>query len=360
MGATVPRSHRQFLVRCTEDLLKHGFVTEERGEEMNFCDRPCGQLGDLDAMSVPVIRAPLSLNPGTSPASKALTGIDEHGVAARVSERPTFLCSAVASFGSRDLRLSLARAQDNVTMGIGDTEADASVAHMFHLCTSGSLDLHGEVRDVAGLRLFVLAFFDVAPRALRVALVDLTSRRAFQLVVVDAAEGPAAEPNPTEVSEREEFLNAYLGSYVAMAKAATSTSIGSPVSSPVHSLPASGTTKERRLLHRLTRNLPTGQPIVLSIVREILSDASLRFCVLMYHPVTAREKSACLVNPMLDKVLGACDLGASTTASVEAVDAASKEVVAQILPLIYVHPDGDDVEIKPAPQTRRTQIDGQR
>merc|ERR1712157_351476 len=84
--------------------------------------------------------------------------------------------------------------------------------------------------------------------------------------------------------------------------------------------------KDRQLIHRSMRKLPSGQPVVLTIVRELLPDASIRFRILMYHPVTAREIFLVLVNPLLDKVLGACGLGNSRTATVEAVDEAKKEV----------------------------------
>jgi hypothetical protein len=109
------------------------------------------------------------------------------------------------------------------------------------------------------------------------------------------------------------------------------------------------------LIHRETRKLPSGQPVVLSLVREILPDRSVRFRVLMFHPMTSREMKLVLVNPLLDKILQKSGLGDSRTATAEEVDEARPQVAALILGCVYVHPDGAELEFREvqAPETAR-------
>lgn len=95
---------------------------------------------------------------------------------------------------------------------------------------------------------------------------------------------------------------------------------------------------------------------MLTVLRELLADgprSPVRFRVRMYHPVTSRESSIFLQNPLLDQVLSACDLGNSKTARAETVDAKSKDLAARIIACVYIHPDGKEIEFRgevPAPQ----------
>eukprot|EP00425_Heterocapsa_triquetra_P033843 CAMPEP_0195122570 /NCGR_PEP_ID=MMETSP0448-20130528/126709_1 /TAXON_ID=66468 /ORGANISM="Heterocapsa triquestra, Strain CCMP 448" /LENGTH=132 /DNA_ID=CAMNT_0040160065 /DNA_START=1 /DNA_END=395 /DNA_ORIENTATION=+ len=119
---------------------------------------------------------------------------------------------------------------------------------------------------------------------------------------------------------------------------------GSRPSSSLGTAPAAN--QVMKLIHRSTRTLPSGQPVVLSIVREAVPDSYLHMRVLLYHPLTACEQYVHIETRLLDKVLRVCGLGDSKTVTAEAVDASAKEVAAKLLPCVYVHPEGTEVEIR--------------
>jgi hypothetical protein len=215
-----------------------------------------------------------------------------------------------------------------------------------------------EVHDVGGSRLLIIAFMDARPSALRVAVVDVDTEHTFQLVAItqpciqlESSIGATTSNCPSaaqqKLAARETLLFAYEMAYTGrqavpvhpMAKtvagaAMTATSLPARAPQPL------------RLLHRETRHLPSGQPVALSVVRELLSDDSVRFRVLMYHPVTAQEIQLLLVNPLLDQALMACHLATSREVTPEAIDSAGKEVANRILSLLHVHPDGQGMEFR--------------
>jgi len=258
-------------------------------------------------------------------------------------------CSASFDAGPRRFRVTLTRARSAADFTLGIKRADGSGMHLVHLCdhTGGSgsmrnprLGLYGEVHDIGDAKLFVIALLDVEPCALRIALVEPQSQRVFQLVVLDAEVGPSAVPFPDASPARGEVLQTYSSSFAL------------PPLTPVVTKSATAgleanAKKASRIIHRVTRRLPSGQPVLISVVREMLPDKSIRFRVLMYHPVTAREMQLVLASPFPDRILAACGLGTSRTVTAEAVDAARNEVSAQILPFVFVHPDGAEIEFHP-------------
>merc|ERR1712190_45163 len=146
-----------------------------------------------------------------------------------------------------------------------------------------------------------------------VAVIEPVSQRTFQFSVLDSCDGLGALAFPEFKSAREEVLGAYLSGFVAppMTPIASKASASSPATGS-----ASKGAKASRLIHRATRKLPSGQPVLLSVVRELLTDRSLRFRVLMYHPVTARESHLVVAGPFVDRILGDCHLGDSRTATI--------------------------------------------
>jgi len=365
--AMMPSSQRKLFMRCAEELLRYGAVGEMGFGANGFAERPCGNLGELDDVSVPVLRAALELRPSVVEAVDTGEGVD--GKSPDIHQA-VHICSASFVLESKTFRLSLTRAQDkgDFTLGIG--EAETGAMHLLHFsdCVGGGssvdgamappLGIHGEVRDVGGIKLMLLAHLDIAPRALRIAVVEPLQRRAFQFVVLDSkGEDDLVLPFPLDSPARQELLAAHLGGFGSeplQGQAALSAS--TPGSSrPPTSGQQQVRIKENKLIHRELRKLPSGQPVLLSVVRELPPDGILRFRVIMYHPLTSQEMFLLLVNPLLDRVLAACGLGSSLTVPLEAVDAASKEVAAQILPFVYVHPDGAEIELRAAPASQQQQ-----
>merc|ERR1712110_423972 len=101
------------------------------------------------------------------------------------------------------------------------------------------------------------------------------------------------------------------------------------------------------IIHRGIRKLPSGQPVVLSILREQSCGKVTRFRILMYHPVSGRETFLFLTTPLLDDLLAEVGLEHARLASVEDVDARKDTIAALILKNIYVHPDGAEMELRP-------------
>eukprot|EP00928_Gymnodinium_smaydae_P028096 TRINITY_DN21526_c1_g2_i1.p1 TRINITY_DN21526_c1_g2~~TRINITY_DN21526_c1_g2_i1.p1 ORF type:complete len:175 (+),score=42.19 TRINITY_DN21526_c1_g2_i1:567-1091(+) len=113
---------------------------------------------------------------------------------------------------------------------------------------------------------------------------------------------------------------------------------------------AAGGRRQQVVMHRSMTKLLSGQPVMVTIVREALGDYEVRFRVLIYHPITSKETVLPLMSPLLEKVLGECGLGNSLFISADAVDRKHKELAAAIMPLIYVHPDGMEIELRAAPK----------
>merc|ERR1712039_31387 len=110
-----------------------------------------------------------------------------------------------------------------------------------------------------------------------------------------------------------------------------------------------GNIQASRSIYRGCRKLTSGQPVMITVLRELLADgpkSPVRFRVRMYHPVTSKENSIFLQNPLLDQILRACDLGNSKTATAEMVDAKSKDLAARIVACVYIHPDGKEIEFR--------------
>mmetsp|Transcript_53825 Transcript_53825/g.93485 ORF Transcript_53825/g.93485 Transcript_53825/m.93485 type:complete len:1909 (-) Transcript_53825:63-5789(-) len=370
------RPHRQLLARCAQELVQFGAVGDQGAGTRGFMEMACGALTDLPSVTleqvdqsgnfvVPVLRVPFSPKAVPPP-----------------SDELPVMSIGSASFAAcdRNFRVSLTKAQasEDFTLGIG--EEDSGSMHLMQLCdrfsrgVSGDeppMCLYSEVREVAGVSLLVLTLLDAAPRALRVAVVELSSLRMFQMIVLDAAGGPEVLPYPDAVPSRQQVLDAYLSGFVAAPMTPISTRALSAVPAlPAPPRPASSASQQQgasalaessavvadagkqekpkafQLMFRTTRKLPSGQPVVLTVVRERLMDTFFRFQVLMYHPVTAREMKIALVNPLLDKVLNACGLEDSKVATVEQIDAKGKEVALHILSYAYVHPDGADIEFR--------------
>jgi len=241
--------------------------------------------------------------------------------------------------------ISLTKAQGNLqqfTLGIA--EQSSAAMHFLHLkdrMDETSLGLYCEVCELGGVRLIAFVLLDASPRALRIALLEPGSQRCCQLVVLDACNGPEVIPFPDASPARRELLAAHRDNFVVPPVVANSTvatiddqatrSQAAEPSPETKEAAAAIPPKSSKIIHRATRKLPSGQPVVLSVVREVLSDGAVRFRVIMYHPGTAQEVGLLLLNPLLDKVLAAAGLhGGSLGTSAEEVDAARKEVVAQI------------------------------
>merc|ERR1712232_215716 len=271
--------------------------------------------------------------------------------AAHADQLASMLCTADFEIDSRRLRMALTRARGtgSFTLGIGP-DGDASSAHLIHVTAPEKIGVHSEVRDVAGVRLLVLLLQDVAPRALRVAVVEPVTRRVSQFVVLDSSVAPEETGGPTaEPSDplRELLLGAYLESFSSVAP---SYSPGVPITAMAPALQGTEvkiTANQHYIMLRGVRKLPSGQPVVLSIVREQACGKVTRFRILMYHPVSGRETFLFLTTPLLDDVLAEVGLEHSRLASVEDVDAKKDTLAALILKNIYVHPDGAEMELRP-------------
>eukprot|EP00928_Gymnodinium_smaydae_P028098 TRINITY_DN21526_c1_g2_i3.p1 TRINITY_DN21526_c1_g2~~TRINITY_DN21526_c1_g2_i3.p1 ORF type:complete len:160 (+),score=27.05 TRINITY_DN21526_c1_g2_i3:567-1046(+) len=74
---------------------------------------------------------------------------------------------------------------------------------------------------------------------------------------------------------------------------------------------AAGGRRQQVVMHRSMTKLLSGQPVMVTIVREALGDYEVRFRVLIYHPITSKETVLPLMSPLLEKVLGECGLGNS-------------------------------------------------
>merc|ERR1719191_2588427 len=73
----------------------------------------------------------------------------------------------------------------------------------------------------------------------------------------------------------------------------------------------------------------------------------------MYNPMSAKENSLLLMNPLLDKVLALAGFGDSRTVTVEEIDRRKGEISTQILACTYVHPDGTEIEFRTSTQAQK-------
>lgn len=281
--------------------------------------------------------------------------------------------------GAESFEVSVAKAAGSAQLTVGIARASAAGALMLHFCDHGAsaapLSLYGGVHDVGGARLLVLAALDQAPLAWRLAVVDAArAQPAFEAVLADAgandsgsdggdgpADAAAAADHAAGRAGAREPLAAREDLAAALAAVAPGPLREAPLDAgarprPCAAPPGSGAS---RVLHRLTRTLPSGQVVLLSIVRECLPDGSIsRLRVVMLDMATAQEASAFVLNPQLDKVLRACNVGDSWTATAKSVDEAGKDVARYLMPLISVHSVGTGVEIRseaPAGSTSRSQ-----
>lgn len=338
----LPKKHRKLMSRCAEDLLKYGAVGADGAGVRGFTEVPRGFTHELDQAVVPVIRTPFS--------SKKEKGAGEPEGGHPVE----LLCSTTFFADGKHFRLSLTKCLDleEFTIGLGEvniTNDGASKQHFLHLCDrrgetvkNPGIGLYGEVKELGDTHLLVVTFMDAAPRCCRIVVVEPKEQKMFQMVVVDSALGQDPLPLPDASRARREVLDTFHDGFssppapgIAIAKAGPLAIDKPPV-----------VRRAMRLIHRASRKLPSGQPVLLSVVREVTPDAAVRFLVLLYHPVTARELKNYVPNPLLDKILGACNCGDSATATCEMVDNSRKQVAQNILACVSVHPDGDDMELR--------------
>eukprot|EP00928_Gymnodinium_smaydae_P028099 TRINITY_DN21526_c1_g2_i4.p1 TRINITY_DN21526_c1_g2~~TRINITY_DN21526_c1_g2_i4.p1 ORF type:complete len:1444 (+),score=284.45 TRINITY_DN21526_c1_g2_i4:181-4512(+) len=364
----VPRAQREFLSACVDDLLRNGAINGADG--ICFEERSARGTCSLSEGVVTVVRAPIRLSDlrgDGSPRDKSIEAIDDN----RSDEPPAvLLCSAAFAIGSRHFRISIARPQssDALTLGIADA-SDASNAHLLHLSASAGPTIRSEFREISGSRLLLLALVDAAPKALRVAIVDPESKCNFQLLLLDSPEEEPLPPLQDLDADRLSLAGALRSLGMAVApedavtiavphassfpRAVTNESTGSMAASSAAEevgAAAAGGRRQQVVMHRSMTKLLSGQPVMVTIVREALGDYEVRFRVLIYHPITSKETVLPLMSPLLEKVLGECGLGNSLFISADAVDRKHKELAAAIMPLIYVHPDGMEIELRAAPK----------
>lgn len=392
--AMLTQAQRKLLARCTEELLRHGVVGEGGSGSQGFMEMPRGPLGAVGVDTVPVVRAPRLADKAGGPTSSA-GAEDDHGL--------LVFSASFAVAHDKQLCVSLARARDGEDFAVGLQEPDTTGSmHLLQLRAPGQapatpaggnelgINLFAEVRDVGGVSLLVVAFLDVEPRALRLAIVESGTGRSFRAVVLLGSLEDDAPPFPDFNSARLEVLDVCrrsgliapsmpppppprlalasipekpvpaLPDTVAPGAAAGANASVPALSASVHRAPALLAPEERtpggrvlaprkasRLFHRQMRKLPSGQPVLLSVVQEqVIAGSSSRFAVLIYHPVTAKEFRLTLPAVLLDRALAACGLGNSMTATAEAIEGKRKELAAQVLSFVYVHADGHEIEFR--------------
>lgn len=318
-----PLTQRQLLTRCAVELLETGVL---RRSVPKFSE--CSVVDVLDEDVIPVFR----------------TGFSEPF---NTDEDP-LVCSTRLILNALEFHVSLTRRGTQFTIGFS-RDTDVHLVHLADLvplteCPThahlGSLGMHAEVCEVGGVVFLLLLLADIMPRALRVAILDVASQRAFQFVVLDAAEGDV-DPSPTPVYHRYELLDIYrtfvvppgsllgrdLASRHYLRPAVPALAPASQV--PSKPLPApTPLSYDSSLIHRATWRLPSGQPVALSVVRELMEDATVRFHVQIHHPVTSQETDLLLESPLLDRILK--ESGTESSAS----------LAERILEWVTVHPDG--------------------
>jgi len=369
--ATLPSEQKQLLSRCVEEMVSFGAIGDQGSGSGGFSYMECGDVGEVAESVVPVFHVPSEAQivcGAIAHEDSAVPVVSIDAEAEAVQEGSCLVCAASFRAGTHHFRASLARREDTGDFIFGvrriDTAEDSEAMHLLHLCGRSGvsadcreeprLGLFAEVHDVGGIRLLIIAFLDARPSALRVAVVDAATGDTFQLVAITE---PWGNTNATtkmyplaaqqKLATRETILSAYGMAYTGR----PAVSVHPKARSVAGAALTASSLPERapqllRLLHRETRHLPSGQPVALSVVRELLSDDSVRFRVLMYHPVTAQETQLLLVNPLLDQALMACHLATSRDVAPEAIDLIGKKVASRILSLLHVHPDGQGMEFR--------------
>jgi len=326
----VPRLQRQLLQRCTEELLAYGFVGENGSGMKSSKEFPCGEIGEIEESVVPIFKVPFGGE----------------------KDRPPLVCSASFTVNTTQFRVSLAKASGTANFTFGIQRADGGPMHLLHLCDrmgsptdNDPLGLYGEVHEVGGMSFLMLAFLDESPKILRLAVIDASSRRVFQLGVLPTEREMQQDAAPSPSTARQEVFATYQSIFTA----GPATPMVSKGMSSRPSTRDGDATQASRSIYRGCRKLASGQPVMLTVLRELLADgpkSPVRFRVRMYHPVTSRESSIFLQNPLLDQILRSCDLGNSKTATAEVVDAKTKDLATRIVSCVYIHPDGREIEFR--------------
>jgi hypothetical protein len=99
------------------------------------------------------------------------------------------------------------------------------------------------------------------------------------------------------------------------------------------------------VLHRATERLHNGQPVIVSVVREVSVDSTWRLSVLLYNPVSAQEATVLLVGSVLDKLLALCGLPNHREITAEQLDAHAT-LGSQIRRRLYINPEGSALEFR--------------
>jgi hypothetical protein len=100
-----------------------------------------------------------------------------------------------------------------------------------------------------------------------------------------------------------------------------------------------------RVLHRATERLHNGQPVIVSVVREVSVDSTWRLSVLLYNPVSAQEATVLLVGSVLDKLLAVCGLPNHREITAEHLDS-HVTLGSQIRRRLYINPEGSALEFR--------------
>jgi hypothetical protein len=286
--AMFPRSHKQLMLECVQELFVHGAISRGNAATTFAAEMPVGSnlVDPGHSTEVPVIRL----------AMPAAANAETKSFEEKRKQPAALLCTADFELSSLRLRLVLTRTRDtgSFTLGIGPEGGNASGAHLVHVTAPDGIGLHSEVRDIAGVRLLVFLLWDTSPRALRVAIVEPAANDIKQFVVLVDADDGAASAVPATLQEdplRKQLLSTALESFVSVAPnfppgtATAMLALHAPEGSS-EQLRAAAVEDEHRIIHRGVRKLSSGQPVVLSIVREQSNNRLTRFRVLMYHPVS--------------------------------------------------------------------------
>jgi hypothetical protein len=338
----VPNLQKQLVSQCIEELLRYGAVGEKGIGCRGFLEKECGPSED-EVSAVPVLRLPFAE--------------DVNGEAALADADSVPVYSTALLFGGgagttqSKIFLSLTKMKYSEEFTLGLQDSNGGSMHIVHIADRHGeepLGLHSGVCEVGSLNLVIITLLDVAPRALRIAIVEPASRVIRQLVVLDSRAGKDVLPFPDMERKRAEILDTYKDGFTTtpMMAGVTKGAQATPRSRPTTG--SSGQPLPSKLLRRVTQKLPSGQPVVLSVVREIISDGSVRFRVNMYNPVSAKEMSISLRNPLLDRVLASCGLGSSSSGIAEEVDRRGVDVAVSILRIVSVHPDGTEMDFRGA------------
>eukprot|EP00929_Paragymnodinium_shiwhaense_P074530 TRINITY_DN38154_c0_g1_i3.p1 TRINITY_DN38154_c0_g1~~TRINITY_DN38154_c0_g1_i3.p1 ORF type:complete len:1818 (+),score=353.11 TRINITY_DN38154_c0_g1_i3:240-5693(+) len=351
--ALLPVWQRKLMWLCTDEILKFGVVGEKGRASAEFEETGAAGVVQLSHTCVKVVRASLSLQRAGSddPLSASSASVDK-GLAQSC-------CTAAFEVAGRGFRLALARSRASGDYTIGICESETAAVHLVNICNQ-DLGLFSEFIEVAGLSFVLTVLLDKSPRCLRIAVTETASQKAFQLAVLDASESDSPlDATPSLDTARQAILDAHVEGFSDKpSEAMTLLSLGVPNTSLAESRPntagqLASQLQDSLLVHRGVRKLPSGQPVVISIIREVLPDTTMRYRVLLYHPLTAQEIYVFLVNPHLDGVLQTVGLGSTLTTSVQVLDEHKDEIVTQILSLLYVQPEGTEIELRP-PRTMAT------